>query len=218
MIKSKDGMDENTGRILPCCEHAYLIEVVKSKLIDDGFSSIPSVSSKYDLLGEKFMDLRLSPKRYAQYLYIIIKVGDEPLTEFEQGWFDYVHSLESIKQVEALIKYEDKFKKKLKYFVQINIGGESQKSGINIEDTKNFLDTCRNKYDLNIIGLMCLPPDDKFPERYFKEIKDLKMSLLKLHQHQVLELSMGMSDDYIKAIGYGSTYIRIGTKIFGKRK
>ena len=109
MIKSKDGMDEDvtetairsisTGtlasgrRILPCCEHAYLIEVVKSKLIDDGFSSIPSVSSNYDLLGEKFMDLRLSPKRYAQYLYIIIKVGDEPLTELEQGWFDYVHSL-----------------------------------------------------------------------------------------------------------------------------
>ena len=132
--------------------------------------------------------------------------------------FDYVHSLENIKQAEVLSKYESEFKKKLKYFIQINIGYETQKSGIASKDAKNFLEECVNKYDLNIIGLMCLPPNDKFPEKYFKEMKNLKMSLLTSHHDQSEELSMGMSNDYITAISYGSTYIRIGTKIFGERK
>ena len=132
--------------------------------------------------------------------------------------FDYVHSLENIKQAEVLSKYESELKKKLKYFIQINIGYETQKSGIASRSAKNFLEECVNKYDLNIIGLMCLPPYDKFPEKYFKEMKNLKMSLLTSHHNQSEELSMGMSNDYITAISYGSTYIRIGTKIFGERK
>ena len=132
--------------------------------------------------------------------------------------FDYVHSLENIKQAEVLSKYESELKKKLKYFIQINIGHETQKSGIASRDAKNFLEECVNKYDLNIIGLMCLPPYDKFPGKYFKEMKDLKISLLTFHYDQSKELSMGMSNDYITAISYGSTYIRIGTKIFGERK
>ena len=132
--------------------------------------------------------------------------------------FDYVHSLENIKQAEALSKYESELKKKLKYFIQINIGHETQKSGIAFENVKNFLEECANKYDLNIIGLMCLPPFDKFPEKYFKKMKNLKNSLLTSHYNQSEELSMGMSNDYINAISYGSTYIRIGTKIFGERK
>ena len=132
--------------------------------------------------------------------------------------FDYVHSLENIKQAEVLSKYESKFKKKLKYFIQINIGYEAQKSGIASKGAKDFLEECVNKYDLNIIGLMCLPPYNKFPEKYFKEMQNLKMSLLTSHHDQSEELSMGMSNDYITAISYGSTYIRIGTKIFGERK
>ena len=131
--------------------------------------------------------------------------------------FDFIHSLESIKQAEALVKYENKFKKKLKYFVQINIGGETQKSGIDLKDVKNFLETCKNNYDLNIIGLMCLPPDSQFPEKYFKKMLDLKTALLTSYQHQVNELSIGMSNDYIKAIQCRSTFLRIGTKIFGER-
>ena len=132
--------------------------------------------------------------------------------------FDYVHSLENIKQAEVLSKYESELNKKLKYFIQINIGNETQKSGIASGDVKNFLEECLNKYDLNIIGLMCLPPFDKFPEKFFKEMKNLKKTLLTSHHNQSEELSMGMSSDYIKAISYGSSYIRIGTKIFGERK
>ena len=132
--------------------------------------------------------------------------------------FDYVHSLENVKQAEALSKYESELKKKLKYFIQINIGHETQKSGIASESAKSFLEECVQQYNLNIIGLMCLPPYDKFPEKYFKEMKNLNNSLLTSNNNQSQELSMGMSNDYITAISYGSTYIRIGTKIFGERK
>ena len=132
--------------------------------------------------------------------------------------FDYVHSLENVKQAEALSKYESELKKKLKYFIQINIGHETQKSGIASESAKSFLEECVQQYNLNIIGLMCLPPYDKFPEKYFKEMKNLNNSLLTSNHNQSQELSMGMSNDYIAAITYGSTYIRIGTKIFGERK
>ena len=132
--------------------------------------------------------------------------------------FDYVHSLENVKQAETLSKYESELKKKLKYFIQINIGHETQKSGIASESAKSFLEECVQQYNLNIIGLMCLPPYDKFPEKYFKEMKNLNNSLLTSNNNQSQELSMGMSNDYIAAITYGSTYIRIGTKIFGERK
>ena len=132
--------------------------------------------------------------------------------------FDYVHSLESIKQAKVLSEYEKKFEKKLKYFIQINIGYETQKGGIHPEDVKNFFEVFVNKYNLNIIGLMCLPPGDKPPEKYFNKMKDLKISLQIPYKDQVAELSMGMSNDYIAAINYGSSYVRIGTKIFGERK
>ena len=132
--------------------------------------------------------------------------------------FDYVHSLENIRQAEILSKHENQLNKKLKYFIQVNIGHETQKSGIGSEGVKNFLEQCVSEYNLNIIGLMCLPPYDEFYEKYFMEMKNLQKSLLTSHHNQSEELSMGMSNDYIAAIAYGSTYIRIGTKIFGERK
>ena len=132
--------------------------------------------------------------------------------------FDYVHSLENIKQAEILSKYEKKLGKKLKYFIQINIGNESQKSGITPTDAKTFFEECINKYDLNVIGLMCLPPNEKSTEKYFDQIKNLKTNLLQFYKNHSDELSIGMSNDYIMAISYGSTYLRIGTKIFGESK
>jgi pyridoxal phosphate enzyme (YggS family) len=132
--------------------------------------------------------------------------------------FDYVHSLENIKQAEALSKYENSLKKKLKYFIQINIGHETQKSGIVSFNVKNFLQKCVDDYGLNIIGLMCLPPYDQPSEKYFKEMKNLKVDLSASNKYKLNELSMGMSNDYISAIKFDTTYIRIGTKIFGERK
>ena len=132
--------------------------------------------------------------------------------------FDYVHSLENVRQAEVLSKYEKQLNKKLSYFIQINIGNEKQKSGINSSDVKSFLEICKFKYDLNIIGLMCLPPNAISPEKYFKVMLELKTSLLKAYENQVTELSMGMSNDYIPAIHHESTFLRIGTKIFGARE
>ena len=132
--------------------------------------------------------------------------------------FDYFHALENIKQAEVLSKLEKKMEKKLKYFVQINIGFETQKSGIDLKYTKNFIGLCIDKYNLNVVGLMCLPPNDKFSKKYFTIMSDLKLTLSNSTKPQLTELSMGMSNDYIEAITSGSTYIRIGTKIFGERK
>ena len=132
--------------------------------------------------------------------------------------FDYVHSLENVRQAEVLSKHERELKKKLNYLIQINIGNEKQKSGIDSADVKSFLEICKSKYDLNVVGFMCLPPNVKSPEKYFKEILDLKSSLPNVYQNQMTELSMGMSNDYITAIYYRSTFLRIGTKIFGERK
>ena len=124
--------------------------------------------------------------------------------------FDFVHSLENIKQAEVLSKYEKDLNKKLKYFIQVNIANEKQKSGIDPKDIKSFFEKCKSQFNLDIIGLMCLPPYVEYTEKYFEQMLNLKMSLS--------ELSMGMSSDYIKAITFKSTYIRIGTKIFGERK
>ena len=125
--------------------------------------------------------------------------------------FDYIHSLDNIKLAEKISIEEKKRKKRLKIFIQINIGNEVQKSGINVDEISDFYDECVKKFDLNIIGLMCLPPNKKKNQSYFSEMKTLKDKI------KLKDLSMGMSNDYFEAINYGATYLRIGSKIFGER-
>ena len=125
--------------------------------------------------------------------------------------FSYVHSLDSEKLVLKLSKAEKDLSKKLKYFIQINIGSEIQKSGIQINELKNFLDFCKRENNLNIIGLMCLPPIEIDPVKYFLQLRNMA------HENNFYELSMGMSNDYKAAVENGSTFIRIGSKIFGAR-
>ena len=125
--------------------------------------------------------------------------------------FDYIHSLDSIKLAEKIANEQIKKKLKPKIFIQINIGKEQQKNGIDIENLENFYLNCKKNYDLNIIGLMCLPPNDNNPSIHFSEmLKLLKNTDLK-------ELSMGMTNDYINALKFNSTFLRIGSKIFGPR-
>jgi len=124
--------------------------------------------------------------------------------------FDYIHSVDSKKLLQKIADEQDKQNKKLKLFIQVNIGNEEQKSGINInqiEDLINF----SNKLNLNIIGLMCIPPANEEPDKYFKEIKILNKKF------NLSEISMGMSSDYLKAVENSSTYLRIGSSIFGQR-
>jgi pyridoxal phosphate enzyme (YggS family) len=125
--------------------------------------------------------------------------------------FSYIHSLDSEKLALKLNKAEQKYKRSLKYFIQVNVGNENQKSGIGISDLSDFLNLCLKKYNLNIIGLMCLPPMNEDPKKYFFKLKELA------DQHNLYQLSMGMSNDYKLAIDSGSTFVRIGSQICGSR-
>ncbi len=125
--------------------------------------------------------------------------------------FDYIHSLDNTKLAEKIASEQFKRKRNLKIFIQVNIRNESQKSGINISDLKNFYEKCTKELNLNIVGLMCLPPQYGLVKNYFNEMVELKKIL------NVGDLSMGMSEDYLEAVACGATYIRIGSKIFGDR-
>jgi len=125
--------------------------------------------------------------------------------------FDYIHSLDNIKLAEKISNEQQKINKKIKIFIQVNIGKESQKSGILEENLFSFYEKCKNDFGLQIEGLMCIPPNDNKSEIYFSKMRRLS------EQINLPELSMGMSDDYLKACEYKTTFFRIGSKIFGKR-
>ena len=132
-------------------------------------------------------------------------------TKYVIPLFDFLHSLDNIKLAEKISKEEEKFEKKIKIFIQVNIGNEEQKSGIKNNDLEDFYKFCCEKLNLNIVGLMCIPPNTDKSKNFFLAMKKLNNSL------QLKELSMGMSSDYLDAIDCGSTFVRIGSKIFGKR-
>lgn len=125
--------------------------------------------------------------------------------------FDYIHSLDNIKLAEKIASEQLKKNKILKIFIQVNIGNEPQKAGLNITDLKEFYEKCTQELKLNIVGLMCLPPQDGLVKNYFNKMAEFKENL------NLKELSMGMSEDYLDAISCGATYIRVGSKIFGNR-
>jgi len=125
--------------------------------------------------------------------------------------FDYIHSLDNEKLASKLNFFENELSKKNKLFIQVNLADEIQKSGISLKHLNNFYNYCTKDLSLNVIGLMCLPPTDSNPEKYFKLLKLASENL------NLSDLSMGMSADYEKAIIEGSTYIRLGTAILGQR-
>ena len=125
--------------------------------------------------------------------------------------FNFVHSLDSEKLAIKFKEAESNINRKLRYFIQVNIGEETQKHGIPISEVANFLNFCRNEAHLNVIGLMCIPPISASSSNYFSQLKEL--SIL----NKLSELSMGMSNDYMEAVKCGATFIRVGSAIFGKR-
>jgi pyridoxal phosphate enzyme (YggS family) len=125
--------------------------------------------------------------------------------------FDYLHSLDSLKLAEKIFNEQEKKNKKIKIFIQVNIGAEEQKGGIAINQVDNFYYECIKNFKLDIIGLMCIPPYSKNSRSYFMKLKEIASNL------QLTKLSMGMSSDYIEALECGSNFLRIGTAIFGKR-
>ena len=125
--------------------------------------------------------------------------------------FDYIHSLDSQKLADVLSKCQNEINKSINYFIQVNIGNESQKSGIQYNEVDQFYTYCIKEKKMNVLGLMAIPPNDNNTEKYFKSLSELNSSL------GLKELSMGMSSDYMQAINYKATYLRIGSAIFGAR-
>ena len=125
--------------------------------------------------------------------------------------FDFIHSLDNKKLADLLAKHQKDLKKKLKYFIQVNLENEIQKSGISVSELDPFYNYCVNEINLDIVGLMVIPPNDNKSEKYFKSLNELNNSLA------LKELSMGMSADYISAIENGATFVRVGSSIFGSR-
>jgi pyridoxal phosphate enzyme (YggS family) len=126
-------------------------------------------------------------------------------------FFNFIHSLDSEKLAKIFSDLEKNSSRKIKYFIQVNIGDEIQKNGINVQLLPEFINLCKKDLKLNILGLMCIPPANVSPIFYFKKLKELAL------KNNVQELSMGMSNDYIYAIECGSTFVRIGSSIFGPR-
>ena len=157
---------------------------------------------------EKWSDIKLKKQNLSIHLVGKLQTNK---TKLALKIFDYIHSLDSEKLANKISEEQKKIDKKPKLFIQVNIGNEDQKSGVNPNNLKSFYKYCLNK-DLDVIGTMCLPPISEDPEKYFMRMNYLNKDL------GLNELSMGMSADYIPAIDNNATFIRVGSKIFGERK
>ena len=157
---------------------------------------------------EKWSDIKIKNKNLS--IHLVGKLQSNK-TKLALKIFDYIHSLDSEKLANKISEEQKKIEKKPKLFIQVNIGNEDQKSGVNLNKLKSFYKYCLDK-DLDVIGTMCLPPISEDPEKYFMRMNYLNKDL------GLNELSMGMSADYISAIDNNATFIRVGSKIFGERK
>ena len=158
---------------------------------------------------DKWTDLKKNNDKIQ--LHMIGKLQSNKV-RFAVQLFDYIHSLDNLKLARKIAEEQKKQNKKIKLFIQVNIGEEKQKNGIPAIEVEKFYNDCKAFENLNIIGLMCLPPVNDNSSIYFDEMKNLSKKL------NLKELSMGMSSDYNTAIDYGATFIRVGSKIFGDRK
>tara|TARA_B100000902_G_C26925634_1_gene723856 strand:+ start:55 stop:714 length:660 start_codon:yes stop_codon:yes gene_type:complete len=179
-----------------------IMPLVDSGHIDFGENKIQEAMDKWPEIKEKFPRIKL---------HMLGKIQTNKV-KFLLPLFDFIHSLDNLKLAQKISIEQEKRKIKPGIFIQINIGNESQKNGIPAEELQNFYNECSKNLGLNIIGLMCLPPQSGEISKYFKSMFQLK------EQFNLKHLSMGMSNDYLEASKYNSTYLRIGSKIFGERK
>jgi len=156
---------------------------------------------------DKWSDIKSQNDRIK--LHLIGKLQTNKV-KFALKIFDYIHSLDSEKLANKIADEQAKQGKKPKIFIQVNIGNEEQKSGINKERLDDFYKFCKN-LNLDVIGTMCIPPNDQNTKKYFVEMNKINQEL------NFKELSMGMSEDYLEAVKNNATYVRVGSKIFGSR-
>ena len=178
-------------KILPLIDHGH---------IDFGENKVQEAIEKWS---------EIKKKNTAIKLHMIGKLQTNKV-KFAVKLFDYIHSVDSEKLAKKIADEQNKLNKKIKIFLQVNIGEENQKSGINKNDVRHLVSYCK-EIGLDLIGLMCIPPMNVDPENYFKEMNILNKSL------GFSELSMGMSSDFLLAAKYLSTYVRVGSSIFGQR-
>ena len=181
----------NLDKILPLINHGHK---------NFGENKVQEAVEKWTEIKKKNPNIKL---------HMIGKLQSNKV-KFAVKLFDYIHSVDSQKLANKISEEEKKVNKKINIFIQVNVGDEVQKSGINQDEVYDLVNYCKN-LNLNVIGLMCIPPQGKEPGIYFE-----KVSLLN-KKFGFTELSMGMSSDYMKAIQYNATYLRIGSSIFGKR-
>ena len=168
--------------------------------LDFGENKVQEASLKWPKLKEKYKNVKL---------HMLGKLQTNKV-KFAVDIFDYIHSLDNLKLANKLASEIHKKNKKVKMFIQINLGGEKQKSGIEPNDLEVFYKNCLS-LKLDIAGTMCIPPEEQDPKLFFKELLNLNNKI------KLPEISMGMTNDYLDALEYGSTYLRIGTGIFGRR-
>jgi len=180
---------------------SQIIPLLDSGHLHFGENKVQEANDKWRDVNKKYQNIQLHMlgKLQSNKAKIAVKI------------FDYIHSLDNAKLASKIQQFEKELNKKVKIFIQVNIGEENQKSGILIKDLENFYYYCTKELSLNIIGLMCIPPVDLDPINYFTMLKK-NSEILNLK-----DLSMGMSDDYEKAIICGSTFLRLGSIIFGER-
>ena len=178
-----------------------------SPLIDGGH--IHFGENKVQEAEEKWVQVKKKNKKIK--LHMVGKLQSNKAKKAVQI-FDYIHSLDNIKLAQKISLFEKELNKKTKLFIQVNVADEDQKSGISFNDLNSFHSYCSNELSLNVIGLMCLPPINADIIKYFDLLKEKSVNL------NLQDLSMGMSSDYKQAILCGSTYLRLGTILFGQRK
>ena len=205
IIKSnlRDLNSQNNSKIIAVSKTFNLDKIMP--LINHGHKNFGE--NKVQEAVEKWTEIK--KKNPNIKLHMIGKLQSNKV-KFAVKLFDYIHSVDSQKLANKISEEEKKVNKKMNIFIQVNVGDEVQKSGINQDEVYDLVNYCKN-LNLNVIGLMCIPPQGKEPGIYFE-----KVSLLN-KKFGFTELSMGMSSDYMKAIQYNATYLRIGSSIFGER-
>lgn len=208
LITIKEKLQLNNSEKIP-----NIIAVSKTFSISDispliNFGHIHFGENKVQEAIEKWTDIKNDFKNIK--LHMIGKLQSNKAKQAVR-LFDYIHSLDNLKLAEKISFEQKKINKSVKIFIQINIGDENQKSGIDIKNLKDFYNECINKFDLDIIGLMCIPPNTNDIKNYFVKMKNLSNEI------KPKELSMGMSNDFVEASQNGATFIRVGSKIFGNR-
>ena len=175
-----------------------ILSIIKSGHIHFGENKVQEAKEKWIPFLKNHKDIKL---------HLIGKLQSNKVKD-AFALFDFIHTLDSDKLAKKFSESELNSERKIKYFIQINIGNEAQKNGVEYARSKDFIDFCKNDLKLNIIGLMCIPPINLDPHPFFEKMQQLKIN------NKLNDLSMGMSSDYKEALNFGSTYIRIGSAIF----